>query len=174
MEWYLIAFLGLFIAAALAYWLVRRSNSDSERIQLDRLETRLSQLGVEPGGDATPPFELLRLHVHEGDTILAATRCRIGSKKAILLLLEDRLAYVAATMGRNGAEAQTIDYRRVTDIESEPHVGGNLRIETQRGALTFTHIPLSHFSEVVNTLNSRMRQVPPSGRTVQPSSGPLA
>ncbi|QDG53695.1 hypothetical protein FIV42_24005 [Persicimonas caeni] len=171
MEWYLIAFLALFIAAAIAFWLVRQRNSRTDSIRLDRLETRLAELGVEPGGDATPPFELLRLHVRDGDSILAATRARHASKKAILVLLDDRLVYVAATMGRTGAEAQTIPYDHITDLESEPHVGGNLRLETTRGPITFTHIPLSHFANIVNTLNDRLRRVPPSGRPLQPARG---
>ncbi len=172
MEWYLIMFLALFLAAAIAFWLLRRRTAHSERIGVDRLETRLSELGVEPGGDATPPFELLRLHVRDGDVILAATRARYHSKKAIVVLLENRLVFVAATVGRAGAEAQTIDYDRIIDVESEPHVGGTLRLETQRGPLVFTHIPLTAFNEMTSTLHKRVRGEPPAGRPLTPAAGP--
>lgn len=172
MEWYLVLFLALFIAAAIAFWLLRRRSVRSERVGLDRLETRLSELGVDLGSNATPPTELLRLHIRDSDSILAAARGRTDSKKAIIALLEDRLVYIAATVGRVGAEAETIPYERIHDVESEPQVGGTLRLETTRGPITFTHIPLTNFAEIINTLHQRVRGEPPASRPLRPAHGP--
>jgi hypothetical protein len=172
MEWYLVAFLALFLLAAIAFWLVRQQQAHAERVGLDRLERRLVELGVDPGEESTPPAELLRLHIQESDSILAATRAQCDDKRAILVLLDDRIVYVAASVGRLGCQAQSISYDRINAVEGEPHVGGNLRLETAHGSVIFTHIPQDNFSDIVRTLNQRVRHTSEVKRPLQPGHIP--
>lgn len=174
MDWYLVAFLVLFIVAAIAFWLVRRPRPHAHRIRRDTLYDALSQRGVDPAADPTPPADLLQLHMRASDTIHAATRAHLRNKKAIVALLDDRVVYVAATVGPMGAEAHTLAYDQIQEIETEADVGGTIHMETRKGPLEFTHIPLSHFADVTNELHRHVHAEPPAQAPLRPATGPSA
>lgn len=157
MEWLLVV-AGLAVVGAV--WFVMRSSDQDippdARIDAEALEDFLRQSGIDLGSTRNPDPEILRPHIADDDTLVGAVEGRTGSKRAYVVLLGDRLVVGEATIGRMGAEVQSIPFRHITDFEQGYDIGGTFRFDTENSDLTITHVPRSKTRDFAGLVRNRI------------------
>jgi hypothetical protein len=161
MEWMFVA-AGLIVVGAL-WFVLRPSDQDippDARIDPEALEDFLSESGIDLGSTRNPDPEILRSHIASDDTLVGAVEGRTGSKRAYVVLLGDRLVVGEATIGRMGAEVQSIPFHHITDFEQGYDIGGTFHFDTEDADLTVTHVPRSKTRDFAGLVRNRIGDQP--------------
>ena len=133
-----VAIVAVLVAIAL---FVRSRSSGAEtvpsemRLGIDQLRATLEQAGVNLQSTNIPNVEILRPYLSTSDSFLGAIQARRGSKRAILVALDDRLVAGEATLDTMGAEVFQFRWEEIDDFEQSYEIGGQLEFESAGNAL---------------------------------------
>ncbi|MGM0555263.1 MAG: hypothetical protein ACQEVA_02695 [Myxococcota bacterium] len=160
-EWLIIVIVAALLLSGVVAWMRRSPDDDvvtpsGPAIDENTLIAQLDALGVDLEREQTPPPDLLTPLISETEELLDATRAKIEQRKALVVLLDDRIISVEATLGRMGAQARVIPLDSIDEIKQRTDLGGEVTVEADGQTHDFTHIPLRKFDRFVSTLrNSR-------------------
>lgn len=145
----------LLIAGAVA--LARRGGSRPSKvdnaIDLERLRATLESVGVAVGSTDIPDPGLLCPRISLDDQFIDAVPAKRGGKRAVLVLLGDRIVTAESTVGRAGAEVHVLPVDELEDVHQGFEIGGHIEFTTDDGdTLKFTHIPRSQTHDFADAL----------------------
>ena len=162
MEWFGIAAVTAGLLAAAWAW-ARRSSPlvpRDRRIEAGRLRAFLENSEIDHSSTRHPNPDILRPHIAADDELLGAVEARHANKRALLVVLADRLVVGEATVGKMGAAVHTIPFHTIDEIEQGYDVGGTVHIVAGDRDFAFSHIPRSKTRDFDGLLRNRLGGLP--------------
>jgi len=159
MSWIVAVAAGLALMVAGVVWYLNKPDPTVDNpIDVDRLRATLDSVGVALDLNDIPDPALLAPYISLDDTFVDAVPAQRGRKRALVVLLDDRIVAAEATVGEIGSKVHVLRLADVDAFDQGFEIGGDIIFETDGRELKFTHMPRSHTRDFAAAVESRLQQ----------------
>lgn len=138
-------------------WYRRRDRAPSgPSMEIEELARQLETFGLDLDSSRIPDLDVATPYLAPDTSIVAAARAKNGAKRALLLLLDDRLVVVESTIAAYGARVRNVPLEAIEAFEQSYDIGGEFEFHVEGESLFYTHVPRSQTSDFADAVREAL------------------